>query len=77
MRLCTHPFTDRTDGGSILMVQVKRTMLVGQTLAVAGALPTRAEGQTMPADLCRIIDAAVAAALLTTILLSGYMVAVG
>jgi len=59
------------------MVHVKRTMPAERMLAVAGMLPAHAEGQTMPAEVSRIIAAAVSAAFLTTILFSGYMVAVG
>jgi hypothetical protein len=54
------------------MVKTKRTMPVDAGYA---ACMTQSEGQMDATDMTRFIAAA--AALLTTILLSGYMVAVG
>lgn len=58
------------------MVKTKRTMPVdAQFAAVAGMTPN--EGRMDAPMLARLAVAATVAALLTTILFSGYMVAVG
>jgi hypothetical protein len=56
------------------MVKTKRTMPVDAQFAAAAGM-TPSEGRMDAATMARLVEAA--AALLTTILLSGYMVAVG
>ena len=56
------------------MVKTKRTMPVDAQYALASMTP---EGRMDAGFKARCLEAATVAALLTTILLSGYMVAVG
>ena len=58
------------------MVKTKRTMPVDAKYAVVDGM-TPSEGRMDAAMALRCLAAATAAAILTTILLSGYMVAVG
>lgn len=58
------------------MVKTKRTMPVDAQFAAAASM-TPSEGRMDAMMLARLAEAATVAALLTTILFSGYMVAVG